>query len=68
MGAIIIREMVGTSSESWSDAVRQAVKTASRTVRNIRTVEVVSQAARVENGEVVEFRVDLKIAFEYEPG
>ena len=66
MGVIIIREMVGTSSESWSDAARQAVKTASRTVRNIRTVDVVSQSARVEDGEIVEFRVDLKISFEYD--
>ena len=41
MGVIIIREMVGTSPTSWSDAARQAVATASRTVRNIKTVEVV---------------------------
>jgi len=66
MGVIIIREMVGTSSESWSDAARQAVKTASRTVRNIKTIDVVSQSARVEDGEVVEYRVDLKISFEYD--
>lgn len=66
MGVIIIREMVGTSSESWSDAARQAVKTASRTVRNIRTVDVVSSSARVDDGEIVEYRVDLKISFEYD--
>ena len=35
MGVIIIREMVGTSPQSWSDAARQAVATASKTVRNI---------------------------------
>ncbi len=34
MGVIIIREMVGTSPRSWSDAARQAVATASRTVRS----------------------------------
>ena len=41
MGVIIIRDMVGTSPRSWSDAARQAVSTASKTVRNIQTVEVV---------------------------
>ena len=41
VGVIIIREMVGTSPQSWSDAARQAVATASKTVRNIQTVEVV---------------------------
>ena len=68
MGVIIIREMVGTSPTSWSDAARQAVATASRTVRNIRTIEVVKSTAGVENGEIVEYRVDLKIGFEYEGG
>lgn len=66
MGVIIVREMVGTSPTSWSDAARQAVATASRTVRNIKTVEVVSSSAIVEDGEIVEYRVDLKIGFEYE--
>jgi flavin-binding protein dodecin len=66
MGAIIIREMVGTSSRSWSDAARQAVATASRTVRNIREIEVVKSTARIENDEIVEYRVELKLHFEYE--
>jgi flavin-binding protein dodecin len=66
MGVIIIREMVGTSPQSWSDAARQAVATASRTVRNIRTVEVVKSSAIVEESEIVEYRVELKIGFEYE--
>jgi hypothetical protein len=66
MSVIIIREMVGTSPSSWSDAARQAVATASRTVRNIRTVEVVKSTAIVENGEIVEYQVELRIGFEYE--
>ncbi len=66
MSVIIVREMVGTSPNSWSDAARQAVATAARTVRNIKTVEVVTSSAVVEDGEIVEYRVDLKIGFEYE--
>lgn len=68
MGVTIIREMVGSSPDSWSDAARQAVATAARTVRNIREVEVVKSSARVEDGRIVEYRVDLKILFEYEGG
>ena len=68
MGVLIIREMVGSSATSWSDAAQQAVATASRTVRNIREVEVVKSTARVENGVIVEYQVDLKIHFEYEGG
>lgn len=66
MGVIIIREMVGTSPQSWSDAARQAVATASRTVRNIQTVEVVKSTAEVRDGQIVEYRVEVKIGFEYE--
>jgi dodecin len=66
VGVIIIREMVGTSPRSWSDAARQAVATASKTVRNIRIIEVVKSSARIEDGEIVEYQVDLKIGFEYE--
>ena len=66
MGVIIIREMVGSSPRSWSDAARQAVATAARTVRNIQEIEVVKSTARVEDGEIKEYRVELKIHFEYE--
>ena len=68
MGVIIIREMVGTSPTSWSDAARAAVTTAARTVRNIREVEVVKSTARVTDGDITEYRVELKIHFEYEGG
>jgi flavin-binding protein dodecin len=66
MGVIIVREMVGTSSHSWSDAARQAVALASKTVRNIKTVEVIQSTARVEKGEIIEYRVQIKLGFEYE--
>ena len=66
MGVIIIREMVGSSPRSWSDAARQAVATASKTVRNIRTIEVVRQTAKIEDGDIVQYQVELKIGFEYE--
>jgi flavin-binding protein dodecin len=66
VGVIIIREMVGTSPQSWSDAARRAVATASKTVRNIRTIEVVKSSARIEDGEIVEYQVELKIGFEYD--
>ena len=66
MGVIIIREMVGSSPESWSTAAAEAVARASHTVRNIRQVEVVRHTARVEDGRVTDYEVELKIFFEYE--
>jgi hypothetical protein len=66
MGVIIIREMVGSSPESWSVAAADAVSRASQTVRNIRHIEVVRHSARVEDGRIVEYEVELKIHFAYE--
>jgi flavin-binding protein dodecin len=66
MGVIIIREMVGSSPESWSAAAAEAVVRASVTVRNIRQIEVVRHTARVEDGKVTDYEVELKIFFEYE--
>jgi flavin-binding protein dodecin len=66
MGVTIIREMVGSSPVSWSEAAQDAVTTASRTVRNIREVEVVRSTAKVDGGRIVEYEVELKIHFEYD--
>lgn len=66
MGVIIIREMVGSSPDSWSAAAANAVARASHTVRNIRQVEVVRHTARVVDDRVTDYEVELKIFFEYE--
>jgi dodecin len=66
MGVIIIREMVGSSPDSWSAAAQTAVTRAAHTVRNIRRVEVVRHTAHVEDGRITEYEVELKIFFEYE--
>ncbi|MFN2543221.1 MAG: dodecin family protein [Actinomycetota bacterium] len=64
-GAIIkVLELVGSSPNSFSEAVRNAVKRASQTIRNIRGVEVVSSTADVgDNGELTLYKVNVKIAF-----
>jgi hypothetical protein len=66
MGVTIIREMVGSSPVSWSEAAQDAVTTASRTVRNIQHIECVRQTAQVEGGRIVDYQIELKIHFEYD--
>jgi hypothetical protein len=66
MGVIIIREMVGSSPESWSVAASDAVARAASTVRNIRHVEVVRHTAKVDEGRITDYEVELKIFFEYD--
>jgi flavin-binding protein dodecin len=56
-------ELVGVSSKSWSDAAQQAVTRASETIRHISGVDVLKSSAVVKDGKIVEYHVDVKIAF-----
>ncbi len=61
-------EMVGVSSEGWSDAARQAVARASRTLRHITGVDVLKSSAVVRDGKIAEYHVNVKVAFVVEGG
>ena len=64
MSVLKVIEIMANSNDSWEDATRQAVKHAAKSVKNIRSVYVRDQSAVVNNNEVTEFRVTLKITFE----
>jgi flavin-binding protein dodecin len=61
-----VTEVVGVSSESWEQAARNAVETASGTLRDLRIAEVVKQDVTMEDGRVKAFRTRLAISFKYE--
>ena len=60
-------ELVGISSQSWSDAAQQAVTRASRTLRHVTGLDVVKSSAVVKAGKIVEYHVNVKVAFVIEP-
>lgn len=64
-GAVVrITEIVGSSPDSFSEAVRNAVRAAAQTLRGIRGVEVISSNADVdEDGNLSLYKVNCKIAF-----
>ncbi|MGB0891884.1 MAG: dodecin family protein [Flavobacteriaceae bacterium] len=64
MAVMKVIEVLANSEKSWEDATKKAVKQASKSVKNIKSVFVQSQSAVVNNDEVTEFRVNLKITFE----
>jgi hypothetical protein len=61
-----VTELVGTSQTSIADAVRNAVSTASQTLRNLDWFEVTQIRGHIEDGKVAHFQVGLKIGFRYE--
>lgn len=65
MAILKVIEVLSSSSKSWEDATKKAVIQASKSVKNIKSVFVQSQSATIgSNGEVDEFRVNLKLTFE----
>lgn len=66
MAVLKILELVGTSKQSWSDAAREAVNEAAKTVRGIETVEVVESKAVVANNKLSEYQVLVRIGFRIE--
>jgi flavin-binding protein dodecin len=64
MAVLKVIEVLSNSTESWEDATKKAVKEASKTVKNIRSVYVQDQSAIVNGDAVTEFRVNLKLTFE----
>lgn len=64
MSVAKIIELIGASDLSWEDAVQDAVQKASETVEGITGVEVQNLTANVENDEVVEYKANVKLAFE----
>jgi flavin-binding protein dodecin len=61
MSVVKIIELVGSSKTSSDDAVRQALDEASRTLRNIKAVDVVSTGLRGDNLD--EWRAHVRVAF-----
>jgi flavin-binding protein dodecin len=61
-----VTEVIGTSSSSWEDAARNAVKTAAGTLRDLRIAEIEKLDVKIENGKLTQFRARLKLSFKYE--
>jgi hypothetical protein len=68
MSVVKTIELSGRSSEGFEDAVRQTVQRASSTIRNLRSVWVKEFEAVVENDQVTQFQVVVKISFLLDEG
>lgn len=59
-------ELVGSSTTSTDDAIRNAIETAAKTVRNIDWFEVIETRGQIVNGKVAHYQVTLKLGFRLE--
>ena len=68
MSVLKVIELVGTSPNSWEEATANAINKAAESLRGIAGADVVGQNVVVKDGKVVEYRVDVKVAFLVEGG
>ena len=61
-----VTDVIGTSSNSWEEAARNAVKVASKSLRDLRIAEVTKLDVKVENGKLTQFRTRLSLSFKYD--
>ena len=68
MSVYRVTELIGTSTESWEDAARTAVTTATKTLRDLslRVAEVVKQDFQINKGGAIVYRIKLQVSFKYE--
>ena len=59
-------ELIGTSTERWEDAAKNAVEQAAEHLRKLRVAEVVDKDMVIRDGEVEGYRTKIKVSFKYE--
>jgi len=68
MSVYRVTDVIGTSSQSWEDAAAEAIRTAGRSIRDLRVAEVVEQDIHIEDGGALTYRTKIRISFKYEDG
>lgn len=63
MALLDIIEVLTESDKSWEDAAQTAITTASKTVRNIKSIYIKEFEAVVENNKITKYRINAKITF-----
>lgn len=63
MTTVKVIELTGNSDESWEDAAQQALADADETLEEISGIEIISQTADVENGEITQYKSTVHVSF-----
>ena len=66
MALIKVKELIGTSSKSFEDALKQAVSQACQQKKNITGAKIINQNVEIKDGQIVEYKVNLKVAYRWE--
>ena len=63
MAMLKVIEVLAESTKGWDDATAEAIRNASKSVRNIKSIYVKNMEATVSNGKIEKYRINAKISF-----
>ena len=63
MSVLKVIEILGNSTVSFDDAIKNVVREASKTVKDIRSVYIQEMQVTVSNNKISEYRVNAKVCF-----
>jgi len=63
MSVVKVIEVIAESNKSWDDAAKNALKKASKSINNIKSIYVENMEAKVDNNKIVKYRINAKISF-----
>jgi flavin-binding protein dodecin len=66
MAVIKTIDLVGVSRDSWRDAAQQALDEASRTIREIQSMDILDTSCTVRDGRISEYLTHVRIQFRIE--
>jgi flavin-binding protein dodecin len=65
-GVYRVIDVIGTSKQSWEDATKNAVETATRSLRDLRIAEAQKLDVKIDSGRIVAYRARVQVSFKYE--
>ncbi len=63
MSVARVTEIKASSTRSFDDAVRQGIERANKTLKNVKGAWVAEQEVVVNDGNIAEYRVLMKVTF-----
>lgn len=67
MKMVKVIEVIAASETGFTEATQVALKEASKTVKNIKSIYIKEMNANVENDKIVSYAVNAKVSFELDP-
>ncbi|HPD55329.1 MAG TPA: dodecin family protein [Candidatus Paceibacterota bacterium] len=66
MAIVKIREIIGTSPNSFEDALNRIIEFVGKDKYNLTGIKIISQSVSLEKGKIVEYKITANVAYKWE--